>query len=1391
MSKNIQQLIEEILAANQSQDTIANSASENRRSGSEIPFGNRAKRDGTIYGGLSKLFNTKTGGPRFSLKNRNAEFARVAHPIQEHKTPETYSWSPLTTMESGLTIPYLYGTMKTKGNVIAAHLGGYNNTTSQQIIACILAVSKGPIASFESISINGEAPILLPEVSWVDYRYGWNTQPPLSNFNDAYQLIDLENEPVSYFTPSEGLEAERLPTIITVDMTGFDDAWIYLSFPSGLYKQMESNGDLANESCNVKVRIKPEGGSYTTVFDSQITNNQNRNYRYYIRLQTDPQGHYFNQLANLSYDIEVTKNSPDKTNDGSMEVVAVGTDGGGGSGYSISDQLDVFVDDNSTDKFFGKADITTNTITFAQPHGFEIIHEPNEIVNVRYKTTAGKAPTGLIDDGLYGVVIKSTTELMFLNISLDASDDFKGKLTASQGGVVMVATLSGSAIASFIILKRGTGHKVGDNQQIIPYVSLSGFASAGGATLNIIEIDQSVNTLVIESLVVGSRDDFTYNGIALCAMYETATERLNGSLDVSMVVKGRLVRVYTAPEEYMLVWSDNPAWICLDVLTQPVWTNESYTWDVDHWNYNTITLARNDGIDPADIDIGSFYNWAVHCDEIVTAPDYYSEAEAALEKRCTFNGIFDSTTNLWDAAQSIASNARAWLLPPSGTSKYRVVLNAATTVTQIFTSANIIQDSLEETYTSMIDRATALQIDFLNRENDWEPETFNVVYLSADVPREDSLSLSGITVPSQAWRRAMLDLYYNALTTVEVAFNVGQDALNCEVGDVVGVQSELPQWGYGGRIVSSSTSTVVLDRQVELASNHDYQLCVRSSSDVLTTYPILFSNNPASGFTDPVARTTNHLKGTFNSVPALYDPYAFGATIGLMKYKPFRVVELTNNGDETFHIVGHEYNATVWNMDSDTPPLTTPNYSSLNAHPPVTFDQLDEILIINSDGTIIDCLDVYFTRPSSSLYAKAAIYYKQKTGGSGVYPDAWVYAGTTDTEKFRISNVLYSESPIHALEIWYKVAIVTINTAGVKGHIKNSPWKEVQTVGKLDPPSTVTNFTAVQDDQYVCFSWTHIPDMDLLGYEIRMGGDHWEEAHDILVTGLSKDKWQWKAWIDGTYIFRIKAIDTTKHYSLFDAIMVITLVGIVNNFFLAYDDILEGAPGTKVNMTYEATPVKRLYLNYTGDVLDSLTGSYASNAIDCFQAVTQLVQIDVTSYVHNRLATDQTYPDRTDQSYPNDTDQHVHMDGGVTVIEYAISVDNITWTAFAPYTVGINAYFRYIKLKVSQTNPSLDSAYSIYSIKTLLDVPDVTIRIKNLVVPVIDDVHGPWYRVRFSDYSSKTFLTPPYVGATLKNIAYNIHPIIEHETTTSFEIIVVDAASESISGTVDIIAWGY
>jgi hypothetical protein len=327
-----------------------------------------------------------------------------------------------------------------------------------------------------------------------------------------------------------------------------------------------------------------------------------------------------------------------------------------------------------------------------------------------------------------------------------------------------------------------------------------------------------------------------------------------------------------------------------------------------------------------------------------------------------------------------------------------------------------------------------------------------------------------------------------------------------------------------------------------------------------------------TGIVDTVAIVAGAIP--FNSLPNRYDPFAFGDP-GLA-FKPFRVLKKQDNNDGTFNISAQEYNATIYNVDTNTPALATPNYSSLNATPSVTFDKLDEILIKKQDGSIIDCIDVYFTRPSSSLYSKADIYYRGKTSSAAPYPDAWTYAGVCGSEKFRIENVLVG--------YYYQVVIVTNNTAGQKGTITGSPKKEVLTRGKADPPSNVVNFKANQNVNMLTFTWDHIEDADLWGYEIRQGAIY---ASSTLVIDLqSANRYDWPIPLNGTYRFWIKAIDTSENESLVPASLDVTCTGVDDglNFLYDHDLIYEGGmsgpTGTKYHYTWTSGTPGNGYLDW-------------------------------------------------------------------------------------------------------------------------------------------------------------------------------------------------------------------
>jgi hypothetical protein len=75
-------------------------------------------------------------------------------------------------------------------------------------------------------------------------------------------------------------------------------------------------------------------------------------------------------------------------------------------------------------------------------------------------------------------------------------------------------------------------------------------------------------------------DDFSYPRHTLIGVKALASDQLSGSLGFSCILEGSLIRVYDG-----LVWTveynNNPAWVCYDILTQPVFYDPSYVCTVD------------------------------------------------------------------------------------------------------------------------------------------------------------------------------------------------------------------------------------------------------------------------------------------------------------------------------------------------------------------------------------------------------------------------------------------------------------------------------------------------------------------------------------------------------------------------------------------------------------------------------------------------------------------------------------------------------------------------------------------------------------------------------------------------------------------------------------------
>jgi sulfur carrier protein ThiS len=445
-------------------------------------------------------------------------------------------------------------------------------------------------------------------------------------------------------------------------------------------------------------------------------------------------------------------------------------------------------------------------------------------------------------------------------------------------------------------------------------------------------------------------DDFTYPRMALVGIRSLATDQLSGSFSFSCMVEGALIRVFDGTT-WDVQYSTNPAWVCFDVLTQPVFNDD-------------LTLSRYDGIDPSRLDVPTFLEWAQFCDVLV--PD----GKGGQEPRVTFNGSFDAEMTLWDAALQVARIGRATLLWNGIT--IAVAIDRAASPVQLFTVGNIESDGFKVGYLSLAERSSEIEADFINAEKGYERDRLSV--LDPTLQNRSSkatTNLFGLTRPSEVWRHLQYQLNCNKYLTKTVQFQADIDAIVCTIGDVVNVQHDVPHWGdAGGRLVAADANSVTLDRAVMIEAGKTYGIMVKlNANDHLVTRVI--TNSPGE-------TTTLTVDSPFAEIPAQYDVYAFGESTRVVK--PFKVILIEPTSEQRATITGIEYNASIYGSDLGDPVIPTQNYSAEPAFRSVMGLTVQERIEPRPDGTVADLIFAYWFRPMSSRIKEFEVWADYGTG---------------------------------------------------------------------------------------------------------------------------------------------------------------------------------------------------------------------------------------------------------------------------------------------------------------------------------------------------------------------------------------------------------------------------
>jgi hypothetical protein len=556
--------------------------------------------------------------------------------------------------------------------------------------------------------------------------------------------------------------------------------------------------------------------------------------------------------------------------------------------------------------------------------------------------------------------------------------------------------------------------------------------------------------------------------------------------------KGSTIQGYSRSAYFYTMYSNNPAWVCFDILTQPIYDD----------NLNPIEYR---GVDPSRMDIAKFKEWADYCDDLV--PD----GVGGFEKRMTFNGGFDTETTMWEAAMQVCQVGRAALIwSGSGLS---VAIDKPTLASQMFTIGNTGIDSFKETFLSLEDRAAQIDLDYTNQDNDYKRDKVTVLNEFIDNPTNAvSLQLIGITKASEAWRNAMYRLNNNQYVLRALEIQADIDAIACTIGDVVNVQADVPVWGFGGRIVTADSTSVTLDRTVYMQFSLTYTIMIRLGDDSIAERGVV--NYGTNNY------TTLQVTSPFSTIPSQFDVYSFGE-IG-KAIKPFRVLSLSLTQEQKVTLTCSEYNESIYNSDYGQPVLPTPNYSSELMSATIGNVQITEEYMSELSYSR---LKITYVAPSWAVYQYVELWVSKDSGNN--------YSHYTDS----VGDIYID--PCFQGELYFLKLRAVKQFTTMREPLDNIIAWSYQVLGKLLPPSDVTNFTCSCSGDNLTFKWDSVPEKDVLFYEIRMGESF---ALGIKIFNGNTNTYTMSSVAPNTYNFWIKAVDAQYEYSNNAAYVQVTVV---------------------------------------------------------------------------------------------------------------------------------------------------------------------------------------------------------------------------------------------------------
>lgn len=652
---------------------------------------------------------------------------------------------------------------------------------------------------------------------------------------------------------------------------------------------------------------------------------------------------------------------------------------------------------------------------------------------------------------------------------------------------------------------------------------------------------QAINRITWSFVDEVTEEALAYPGTALLAVHDIDVRQTSGSIPViTALVKGVRVPVWDGVDPdnpvYARQWSNNPAWIALDVLT-----SERY--------------SIGEVLGASDPDLDDLLELASFCDQMV------DDGAGGTEKLATFDAVLGADS-AWNTLLTVLRVART--VPIQTGTDIRFKTEKARSRAHMFGMGNIVEGAWKMQYLNTDRAPNQISVQYRNADRDFEPDL--AVFELPEVVDEGKplvkqfVQMIGITRPGHAHREAKFLGLLGKNVDAAAEFAAGLDAIGVEAGDRFGMTHDIPQWSFSGRLgAGSTTTTVVLDRDVTLAAGTTYDVTVHHPSDDSETREI---TSPAG---DYVAGDALSVDSAFSWAPTERYVYSLGAqgSVDL----DWIANQLSTDFSLRTQFQCVKYDPDVYTdslvlgpiLESDTS-AKDPNGHRIPSD--VENLALDVVPQTFRDGSSKPAIRVSWRNPDEVGNRRREVFYKNTTD------DVWRSAGET----LEVEHLVLDD-----LEpgVTYEVSVVGVADFGDRGHPDCCPSVSVAYDPAPPRPVPPTGLAVNRVGDVVTLSWDEPPvdaqglpsNRNLAHYEVRRGTE-WREAYKVAdVRGRSVALTEWAPL--GEHLL-VKPVDTDGQESRLAAGLWTDLeppVGFSTS--LERDERALGWPGTKATVSVD------------------------------------------------------------------------------------------------------------------------------------------------------------------------------------------------------------------------------